>query len=543
MTSERMTPELAQRLSLAEQHDWFRRATSRRALLRGGLVGAGTLAAGPALLGGTASASTTASATASASASASTSASSGPALLPASDIPSGSSVVPFGRHIAYGADPTTQMAVSWQVPTAVKNPFIRVGTSPWDLGERIEAEVRALTTLRTDVVSIDNVDPSASSTIEQYYLHATLKNLKPGETYYYSVGHNGFDRPKPSFATSVKSFTTAPHGREPFTFTAFGDQGVTYDAVATENLVAAQQPAFHLVAGDICYAEASGSGLITDPYDPRIWDAYFAQIAPVAAEIPWQVGVGNHEMEAWYSPDGYGGQFSRFAFPTPNTTYFAFSYGNVAFISLDGNDVCYEMPANRGFTADAQTAWLEKQLAGVRTAGIDFVVVYFHYCAYSTCVNNGSEGGVREQWVPLFDKYGVDLVISGHNHIYERTDPIRSGAATSAAPIGATVDPATQGTTYVVAGGAGENLHKFSAADSYEGGVDNISGISSYINSAGGTKVDETVSWSRVRYTGYCILRIDSKPASRGGTSTLTVRGLKEDGGEIDRIVLTRRAG
>ena len=153
MTSQRMTPELAQQLSLAEQHEWFRRATSRRALLRGGMVGAGALAAGPALLGGTADAAT-GSATASA-----------PALATSYDYAPGSAVIPFGRHIAYGADPTSQMSVAWQVPSAVQNPFIRVGSSPWNLGERIEAEVRVLTTPYTDVISIDNVPASAPSEI------------------------------------------------------------------------------------------------------------------------------------------------------------------------------------------------------------------------------------------------------------------------------------------------------------------------------------------------------------------------------------------
>ena len=236
-----MTPELAKQLSLAEQHEWYRRATSRRSLLRGGLVGAGALAAGPALLGGNAAAATgSGPATVSA-----------PALAASLDYAPGSSVIPFGRHIAYGADPTSQMAVAWQVPTAVRNPFIRIGTSPVNLGERIEAEVRALTIPRTDVVSIDNVPASAPATVDQYYLHATLRDLRPGETYFYAVGHDGYDVTRQTLGSNLGSFTTAPNKREPFTFTAFGDQGVTYDAVSTENLVLAQQPAFHLVAGDI----------------------------------------------------------------------------------------------------------------------------------------------------------------------------------------------------------------------------------------------------------------------------------------------------
>jgi hypothetical protein len=44
-----------------------------------------------------------------------------------------------------------------------------------------------------------------------------------------------------------------------------------------------------------------------------------------------------------------------------------------------------------------------------------------------------------------------------------------------------------------------------------------------------------------VRYTGYCILRVDSVPAKRGGTSQLIVRGLDEQGDEIDRVVLARK--
>ena len=52
---------------------------------------------------------------------------------------------------------------------------------------------------------------------------------------------------------------------------------------------------------------------------------------------------------------------------------------------------------------------------------------------------HASDGGIDKYWTPLFDQYQVDLVINGHNHIYERTDPIRAGAPTGQAPIGATI--------------------------------------------------------------------------------------------------------
>jgi hypothetical protein len=105
--------------------------------------------------------------------------------------------------------------------------------------------------------------------------------------------------------------------------------------------------------------------------------------------------------------------------------------------------------------------------------------------------------------VPLFDQHQVDLVINGHNHIYERTDPLRGGMVSLAggAPIGSTVHPASDGTTYITAVGAGKSLNSFSAPDSYEGDIDNVSPVSTFINEAGGTTTNENVTWSRVRYT------------------------------------------
>ncbi len=513
-------------MSLAEQHEWFRRVTSRRALLRGGAIGAGAALAGPALLAGTASASTARS----------TAKKATPAFHRKNSYPGGQYLAPFGKHIAYGADPKTQMAVAWQTAGAVTNPFIRVGHSPLDLGHKVSAEVRNLATPLSDITDqIDSLPGNVTYPIEQYYLHAAIDGLRPGQTYYYSVGHDGWDSGDVS-----GSFTTAPHGRCSFRFTAFGDQGWSYDSVASATQIRSQNPAFHLHAGDISYAENGGDGLITDAYDPRVWDSYFNQIDPTAGSIPWNAVVGNHEMEPWYSPDGYGGEFARFDFPGgPSQTYYSFTYGNVGVVALDGNDVSYEIPANLGYTGGAQTAWLKSTLASLRAnPKIDFIVPYFHNCAYSTCVTHGCEGGVEQYWVPLFDQYEVDLVINGHNHIYERTDPLRGGATTAAATIGSTVD-SSKGTTYIVAGGAGKSLYSFSAADSYEGSIDNVSPVSTYINESGGTTVTENVTWSRIRYTGYCLLVIDSLPGTAGGP-TLRITGLDGFGAEVDQINLQR---
>ena len=315
--------------------------------------------------------------------------------------------------------------------------------------------------------------------------------------------------------------------------------------MATTNLVLAQSPAFHLHAGDVSYAENGGDGLLTDAYDPRAWDSFFVETEPTASSIPWMVSLGNHEMEPWYSPDGYGADVDRIDFPgngpaaCPGT--YVFRYGNVGIVSLDPNDVSYEIPANFGYSGGTQTSWLAATLASLRhDPRINFIVVFFHHCGYCTGTVHGSEGGVRQFWAPLFDQYQVDLVINGHNHIFERTDPIKAGAAATAAPIGSTVTPATAGTTYVTCGGAGKSLYSFSAPDSYEGNLDNVSSVGSDINESGGTEVTETVAWSRVRYTGYGLVVVTVTPGGFGRPTTMLVRALNGSGTEIDRVTLAR---
>lgn len=507
---------LAARLSMAEQHELLTRRGHRRRTVLAALAGA--CATG--IVANTAGATVWRQ----------------PARIP------GKLVVPFGRHLAWGANPRTQVRVGWQVPHPVGKPFLRFGASPLDLGEKIDAEIRVL---HSEVAGV--IAP-----LDQYYLHAALDDLLPGHTYYYAVGHDGFDpADRPSFGR-VDSFTTAPSRRRvarPFTFTAFGDQGVSYHALGNDGQVAAQDPAFHLHAGDLCYADRNGRGKPADAalYDPGTWDQFLAQTEPIAASVPWMATFGNHDMEALYSANGYGGQIARWDFPDNGPArsegVYSFIYGNVGVVSLDANDVSHEVPVNRGYTGGAQTKWLNKRLRFLRgQPDVDFVVVFFHHCAYSTTVNHASEGGVRDQWLPLFDKYRVDLVVNGHNHIYERADVIRGGVPKKT-PIGATVHAETDGTTYVTAGAAGRGLYGFAVRDSYAGHEHEVDEVPSFLWASGREKVREKVTWSRVRYTGYSFVAVDVAPADEGRTTTLTLRAVAESGDEIDRVVIARTAG
>ncbi|MEU2333606.1 metallophosphoesterase family protein [Streptomyces sp. NPDC013172] len=504
-------PRLAARMSMAEQYEYLRtRLVSRRTLVTAGAVAGGGLLAGC----------------------------SGRSVspAPATSAVRGADVPPFGRHLAFGADPRRQMRVSWQVPSPVRKPFVRIGTRPDDLARRVDAEVRHLHT-----PGVRGVRP----VVEQYYLHAAVDGLAPGTTYYYGVGHEGRDPAAPAHRSAVASFRTAPANPERFVFTAFGDQGVSQAGRASDHALLRQDPAFHLHAGDICYADGNGTGKTSDGYDAREWDRFLKQNDPVARSVPWMVTTGNHDMEAWYSPDGYGGQYARFALPDNGFDprgapgVYAFTYGNVGFVALDANDVSYEIPANLGYSGGRQTAWLERKLKELRAAGdVDFVVVFFHHCAYSTS-SHASDGGVRAAWLPLFDRYQVDLVINGHNHVYERTDAVRDGRVGRAVPVGGSTDPTRDGIVHVTAGGGGRALYTFPSGvkDSYEGHVTRHDAVESFHWTEGQHNAAETVEWSRVRYTGFSFLKVE---AETGAGPRLKVSALAHDGARIDHFEIRR---
>jgi 3',5'-cyclic AMP phosphodiesterase CpdA len=95
---------------------------------------------------------------------------------------------------------------------------------------------------------------------------------------------------------------------------------------------------------------------------------------------------------------------------------------------------------------------------------VDWIVVCMHQVAISTVDKfNGADLGIRQEWVPLFDKYSVDLVVCGHEHHYERSHPIRgqeANATLTPVPAATTTDviDTIKGTVHMVIGGGGTSV-------------------------------------------------------------------------------------
>jgi len=420
-------------------------------------------------------------------------------------------------HLEFGDDPARQMTVSWATSASVGHPRVRYGAATADLGAVVAAE------------TVTFKDGESGTTV--WCHHARLGGLSPATAYAYEVVQDG--------ATAVGSaFRTAPIGRRPFRFTSFGDQctGTIGDALATPqgswvvDQIEAADPLFHLVNGDLSYANTLGSL----KYDrSTVWDHWFTNSSRSTMQRPWMPTLGNHENEKGNGAHGVQAYLTRFALPGNASrgfegNWYAFTVGSVRFVSLDTNDVAYSTDFDfvvRGYSDGSQARWLESQLdAARRDPGIDWIVVFIHYPVMSTA--GGSDLGVRERFQPLMDEYGVDLVLTGHSHDYERMYPVRGVVRDSP-----TLEPRTVATSgdsfdtslgavHLVIGTGGVAL----PTPTYGGlPTDPTAGVTM----PGGGTDTEPAPYSAVRAyeSPYGFLVVDVDPGDKpGGATTMTLQ-------------------
>ncbi|MGB7037727.1 MAG: metallophosphoesterase family protein [Xanthobacteraceae bacterium] len=378
-----------------------------------------------------------------------------------------------GLHLQFGADASTEMVVSWHTLQPVRRARVLLGR----LDGKFEQSVEALEASYSDAKSGQMV----------YVYHAKLSQLQTNAAYLYCALHEGAE---PDFGT----FTTAPRGRASFTFTSFGDQGtptlgkryappagltIANPPYVNDNLgspaasdttlgVERLRPLFHLLNGDLCYANLADDRV-------RTWWDFWENNSRSARNRPWMPAAGNHENEFGNGPIGYRAYQTYFSLPsTADQTdltrglWYAFTAGSMRVVSIANDDIVYQDGGNsyvRGYSKGAQRAWLEQELATARSdTDIDWVVVCMHQVAISTVDKfNGADLGIREEWVPLFDKYAVDLVVCGHEHHYERSHPLRgwqSNATLTPRPAATATDviDTTKGTVHMVIGGGGTSV-------------------------------------------------------------------------------------
>lgn len=254
---------------------------------------------------------------------------------------------------------------------------------------------------------------------------AEVRGLEPGTTYIYRVGSG-----KEGEWSETYTFTTEAVSTEHFTFINVTDsQGVTDADFSMWGTTLDQ--AFTMFP-DAKFIVHNGD-LTEEPEDDKAWSYLINKANGRLAQIPMMPVTGNHE-EVDKNADHF---LKHFNLPIngddgsiPGTNY-SFDYGNVHFVVL-----------NTESNIKGQLNWLETDL---ESSNKPWTIVAMHRPAYG-----GNTYDKVEKWVNIFDEYGVDLVLQGHNHEYSRSYPLRDGKIVNEG----------EGTVYVTTNTAGQKFNE-----------------------------------------------------------------------------------
>ncbi len=238
-----------------------------------------------------------------------------------------------------------------------------------------------------------------------------LTGLLPYTLYRYQVWSN--DVPLGQESTFR---TAAPADQAAFSFAVLGDTRYNHAAhQSVADCIAQLGPDFALHMGDLVQAGGDASD----------WDMFFSVEGNLLHQTSLFPVLGNHE-------NNHPNYLDAFHLPN-NERWYSFDYGHAHFVALQVDGYASFVPGS------PQYAWLENDLA---SSDKEWKVVALHIPPYSSGPNApyGDAPVAQAVLPPLFERYGVDVVFSGHDHDYERS--------------------LVSGITYVVSGGGGAPLYE-----------------------------------------------------------------------------------
>ncbi len=245
--------------------------------------------------------------------------------------------------------------------------------------------------------------------------------------------------------------TTIPN----FNIAAVGDWGCNSNTDKTVNSIKAQSPELILGLGDYSYESSADCWL--DAIEP-IYDSN----NPNANNM--QISIGNHENSASEDLTTY---LNAFSLTRQFGQVYSFNFNNVHFLSM-ATEISYS-------SGSSQNVFVKNDLAAAAAnPNIDWIIVYFHKPMYSSpnsCSSCSGESSLRDIYHPIFDQYGVDIVLEGHAHDYQRSFPIKFNSNSKSNPIITDTnrnnynDP--EGEIHAIVGTGGINFHSLSSQKSF----------------------------------------------------------------------------
>jgi hypothetical protein len=332
----------------------------------------------------------------------------------------GSDPTPRRLHLGLAASPATSVVIQW----STEDETTRATTVQFGKAAVSEHEREGVTWLYL---------AGAGDTLPMERVHeAHICDLEPDTVYHYRVGGRGADGTEAWSAEH--EFRTAPDiTQDPSASVhvlVLGDSRNGYATLAHLLTVAdgIGSPDLVLFTGDA----------VTHGGDETQWDAFFDAAEPLLERVPMLFAHGNHEQNSHH-------YYSLVSLPGDEENY-SIDEGALHVVVL--NDTPDEASVITGSTRDFLSADLDAHAEAPWTA-------VMHHRAIFSAAGHGGADDLRDAWVPVYDAHHVDLVLNGHNHLYERTVPMAAGS---------TAHPGQRGTVYVVAGAAGASLYNHEMA-------------------------------------------------------------------------------
>jgi hypothetical protein len=300
--------------------------------------------------------------------------------------------------------------------TVTRGPYLQLGT---DSAVRVRWRTSAPTTSRVRYgTTPGNLSLTAGDAASITEHELALTGLSPAVTYYYSVGS----------ATEMLAGDTSyffvtsppPAGTGPTRIWVLGDSGTANsDAAAVRdayvNFTGTTHTNLWLMLGDNAYQSGTDA-----EYQAAVFDMYPAMLRK---SVLWPT-IGNHDTaNLSTAPPGLP-YFQMFSLPAAaeaggvssgTEKYYAFDYANIHFICLDS------MTSDRSTTGPMLT-WLRDDLASTTK---QWIIAFWHHPPYSKGSHDSDTTPelieMRQNALPILEDYGVDLVLTGHSHSYERS--------------------------------------------------------------------------------------------------------------------------
>ncbi len=262
-----------------------------------------------------------------------------------------------------------------------------------------------------------------SAPIGTFQYEARLTGLEPDTKYYYAV-YDGKKRLTP--VDESYSFKTMPAAgtRRPVRFWSLGDGGTgrkeqmdVFQAMLDVTKAEKRPLDFWLHLGDMAY----GTGRDTE-FQARFFESYESALR---SSVCWPT-MGNHEgyTSKGNQGQGIGPYYDAYVVPryaeagglaSGTEAYYSFNYANIHFICLDSHD--QERKPDK-----AMAKWLK---ADLEKAKADWLVAFWHHPPYTKGSHDSDKEKdlqeMRQYLMPIVESGGVDLVLAGHSHIYERS--------------------------------------------------------------------------------------------------------------------------